>query len=70
MDACTRDLTGFQSGIDSFSGNTAVAKVGNAGMSRSELGNLAGGPELAVTEVKVRRFQYFTSLRCQLDHRF
>mmetsp|Transcript_23985 Transcript_23985/g.49872 ORF Transcript_23985/g.49872 Transcript_23985/m.49872 type:complete len:566 (-) Transcript_23985:45-1742(-) len=64
MDACTRDLTGFESGVDSFSGNSAVSKVGDSGMSRSELGNLAGAPPLDVTEVKHMKITMRPSLGC------
>jgi len=66
MDACTRDITGFKSGTDSLpaDANKAVSKIGNAGMSWSELGSLAGAPELKVTEVRNMTITLRKSLGC------
>ena len=72
MDACTRDVTGFSSGTDSLpaDANEAVKKIGNVGMSWSELGSLAGAPEVRVGKACVLddgvHCQYFRAYRALL----
>lgn len=61
LDACSRDLTGFDPAPDSFpqregGGNAGVKKLGVEGVTtKAELKNMAGAPNLKVSEVREMR---------------